>query len=102
MTSRTCDSCGRQIIEERNAFLCDYPTGASYACRFNETQTHSSLKVAKVTCDCDLCRDCAIEIWPNMHLCPKHARKVQLLIAAAIWDLPPEAQAALFHNDIKE
>lgn len=100
--SRVCDSCGRVILDDHNTFLCDYPKGTSYACRFNENQTHSTLKVAKVTCDRELCQGCAIELWSNMHLCPKHARKVQVLIADAIWDLPPEAQAALFHNNTKE
>ena len=86
--SRTCDSCGQKIVEERNVFLCDYPTGTTYSCRFNENQTHSTLKISKVTCDRELCRDCAIELWPNVHLCPKHARYVQQRIVNGVWGLP--------------
>lgn len=86
--SMVCDSCGGKIIDERSAFLCDYPVGTTYACKQNAAQTHSTLKISRMTCDKQLCAKCAIEVWPNMHLCSTHARIIQQRITNAIFDLP--------------
>lgn len=86
-----CDSCGCKIIGHDNAFLCDYPVGATYSCKFNASQTHSTLNVSRLTCDKVLCRRCAIEVWPGTHLCPTHARAVQEKVISDMFTIPKEA-----------
>ncbi|MBI2313551.1 MAG: hypothetical protein HYU77_13710 [Betaproteobacteria bacterium] len=55
--------CGPKRIEtcvqrgEMASLLCDYPV------------------VRGVTCDVPLCARCAVEIGPNLHLCPGHAER---------------------------
>lgn len=51
---RPCVRC-RGISE----FMCDYPV------------------MPRVTCDAPICRDCAMQIGPDRHLCPLHVKILQ-------------------------
>lgn len=82
---RPCSSCG-----QASTLLCDEPLRGS--------------KKGK-TCDAPLCRGCAVEVGPDRHLCPPHARATKgdgIATASSARATPAHADDPVFTVRLRE
>ena len=62
--SNLCEVCKKREYTQ----LCDYEISIGFS---------SNFKVITSTCDKKLCRECAVNIWADCDVCPKHAGVVK-------------------------
>lgn len=80
-----CGNCG-EMIDEIDAYLCDYRIGTVYMCHGDAL--HSTLDIDEATCSTVLCKQCAIEVQPHKHLCPRHAREIARILSDRLRFVP--------------